>query len=402
MRKWYQVALFNLLVLTLLALIIRYKINFPLSFLEQKKLLHAHSHFAFNGWVSFLLQLLILEHFTEDYQRSRRFWNRFFLWSTIINYGMIISFALQGYAPISIALSTIGIILSYVFCFKIYRSLQRGYKQVISRSFVKASLLFLVLSSFGTYALAAVIATKNAHTFWYHNSLYFFLHFQYNGWFTFAVMGFLFKKMESAEGFNAKYARIFFILLAGTCIPSYLLTMLFLHTPSTVTVINVITVVLQAIGLVYLSLMLRSGFQLGFRSMPAVSRWLYSLSLCGFFLKILLQFFSAHPEIGQLAFAFRPIIIGYLHLIFLVFVSFYLLSLLAEQNVIPLRYSFGRGGLTIFSAGALLNELLLGLQGVASISYFHLPFIPILLFFVTIVIVAGGVFIFLSSLKNFN
>ena len=312
---------------------------------------------------------------------------------------MIVSFGLQGYAPVSISLSATGVLLSYLFCFKIYKSLQQDSAQMISRSFLRAALFFLVLSSLGTYALAIVIATKNAHTLWYHNSLYFFLHFQYNGWFTFAVMAFLFKRLENAEGFNYTNGRFFFLLMAGTCIPSYLLTMLFLHTPFFITVINIITVLLQAIALVYLALILRSSSRNGIRSIPALSRWLYSLSLCGFFLKILLQFFSAHPHVGQLAFSFRPIIIGYLHLIFLVFVSFYLISFLTEQNVIQVRHLSGRAGLILFSAGALLNEILLATQGAASIAYFYLPFIPMLLFFATVVIVVGAAFIFRSSLK---
>jgi len=73
MKNWYRLALFNLIVLTLLGLILRYKINFPLDFLEQKNLLHAHSHFAFNGWVSFLLQVLILDHFSNCFKDAPKF-----------------------------------------------------------------------------------------------------------------------------------------------------------------------------------------------------------------------------------------------------------------------------------------------------------------------------------------
>lgn len=77
MLKWYRVALFNLVVLAFLGIVLRYKIIFNLSFVEQKNVLHAHSHFAFNGWISFLLQALILHQFTTGYANEPRFWNRF-------------------------------------------------------------------------------------------------------------------------------------------------------------------------------------------------------------------------------------------------------------------------------------------------------------------------------------
>jgi len=182
MKKWYAAGLFNLLVLALLGLALRYKINFPLPFIQQENLLHAHSHFAFNGWISFLLQLLILEEFTGNYKKNTRFWNRFFIISTIVNYAMIISFTRVGYSGVSIVLSTFALWLSYVFAYKIYKAIPDNKKKAVSIKFTKASLFFLLLSSLGPYALAIIMAVKSSHQYWYHNALYFFLHFQYNGW----------------------------------------------------------------------------------------------------------------------------------------------------------------------------------------------------------------------------
>ena len=49
--KWLRISLFNLMLVAFLGMILRYKILFSLPFLDQKHLLHAHSHFAFSGWV---------------------------------------------------------------------------------------------------------------------------------------------------------------------------------------------------------------------------------------------------------------------------------------------------------------------------------------------------------------
>ena len=53
--KWIRISLFNLLVVALLGVLMRYKIGFSFPFFDQKYLQHAHSHFAFAGWVSQML-----------------------------------------------------------------------------------------------------------------------------------------------------------------------------------------------------------------------------------------------------------------------------------------------------------------------------------------------------------
>jgi hypothetical protein len=400
MRKWYQIALLNLVVLTLLGLLLRYKINFPLPFLHQENLLHAHSHFAFNGWISFLLQVLILDQFTKDYKTSTPFWNRFFVASTIVNYGMIVSFAWVGYTAISIALSTIALWLSYAFAYKIYKALPATEGNNISSKFVKAALFFLLLSSIGPYALALIIATKVSNAYWYHNALYFFLHFQYNGWFTFAVLAFLMKKLEGSTVFNYKLAQRFFILLAATCIPSYLFTSLWHHRPFSITIIIIVTATLQTAALFFLSKLLTKNMRTAYTTLPPLVRWLYLLAISAFILKVVLQFFSVYPQIAQLAFGFRPIIIGYLHLIFLVFVSMYLLGVITEKKILHLDYKVTSAGLITFAAGIIINEVLLAIQGFAAIYYLYLPSLKMLLFANTFTLVIGAALLFVASTKQ--
>lgn len=400
MKKWYTVGVFNLVVLALLGLTLRYKINFPLPFLQQENLLHAHSHFAFNGWISFLLQLLILEEFTGDYKKNTRFWNRFLGISTLVNYAMIISFTRVGYSGVSIVLSTFALWLSYVFAYKIYKAIPDNKEKAVSIKFTKASLFFLLLSSLGPYALAIIMAVKSSHQYWYHNALYFFLHFQYNGWFTFAVLAFLIKKLEKSTAYNYRHAKAFFLLLAITCIPSYLFTSLWHHRPFSITIIIVITAILQTAALYLLWKLLYKNMKSIYLHLPVICRWLYSLSISAFILKIILQFFVVQPQLGQLAFAFRPIIIGYLHLIFLGFVSMYLLAFMADKKIVSLNYQITVAGLITFATGIVINEVLLAIQGVASIYYLFLPGLNLVLFANTFVLVTGAILLFRSALKT--
>ncbi|MEJ7830650.1 MAG: hypothetical protein WKF91_20740 [Segetibacter sp.] len=399
LRKWYVIALFNLVILALLGLTLRYKINFPLPFIKQENLLHAHSHFAFNGWISFLLQVLVVDEFTYDYKKTPRFWNRFFIASTIVNYAMIVSFAWVGYAGTSIVLSTVALWLSYAFAYKIYKALPEVESKKISTRFVKGALFFLLLSSLGPYALAIIIATKSGGPYWSHNALYFFLHFQYNGWFTFAVLAFLVKKLETSTAFNVRHAHMLFLLLAVTCIPSYLFTSLWHHRPISVTVVIIITAILQTAALYFLWKLLQKNMKNIYTNLPLICRWLYSLAISAFILKVLLQFFSVHPQLALVAFGFRPIIIGYLHLIFLAFISMYLISFLADKKVVNLDYRITSVGLITFAAGIIINEVLLAIQGFASISYLFLPQLNLILFLNTFTLVTGAILLFIATIK---
>jgi hypothetical protein len=164
-------------------------------------------------------------------------------------------------------------------------------------------------------------------------------------------------------------------------------------------VITVITAVLQTTALFFLWRLLHQNIKYAFATLPAICKWLYSLAISAFILKIGLQFFSVHPGIAQLAFGFRPIIIGYLHLIFLAFVSMYLLGFMADKNILFPGYRITRAGLVVFAAGIIINEVLLAIQGFVAICYLYLPHINMALFINTFIMFAGAVLLFLSIMK---
>jgi hypothetical protein len=64
-KKWLQFSLFNLFLVALLGLTLRYKIAFSLPFIDQQFLLHGHSHFAFAGWVTQALMTLLIGYLSE-------------------------------------------------------------------------------------------------------------------------------------------------------------------------------------------------------------------------------------------------------------------------------------------------------------------------------------------------
>lgn len=400
MNKWYKIALLNLCILAFAGTLLRYKINFPLPFVEQGNLLFAHSHFAFNGWISFILYVIIIDYFTDSFKINSNFWNRFLWLYTIANYAMFISFIWQGYSPLSETIEIFTVLLSYVFAWKIFKSIPSAKQQLISTRFLKAGTIFLIISSLGTYALAYLFITRDIHEYWSHNAVYWYLHFQYNGWFTFAIIGFLIQRLEQSNFYNKLIAYRIYLLLVITCVPAYLLAALWHQRPVWVTVTNIISVLLQTASLYYLWKLLWTNRHSVYDNLPRISRWLLSLSISAFVIKVLLQFFSAHPLIGQLAYGYRSVVIGYLHLVFLAFVTLFMLGLLSAKKIIPLGSKTARWGLIAFTAGVFINELLLVLQGIFSIMETSEQYLSKYLFYNTLLLLIASISIFFSSLKR--
>ena len=109
---------------------------------------------------------------------------------------MLVCFFMQGYAFFSISFSTLSVFVSYFFAAYYWKDLNRMNGKKVSHWWFKAALVFSVMSSFGAFALAYMMANKIMVQTLYLASIYFFLHFQYNGWFFFAGMGLLVSKFE--------------------------------------------------------------------------------------------------------------------------------------------------------------------------------------------------------------
>src|SRR6187402_1722923 len=112
--RWLKLSFFNLTLIALIGVIMRYKIGFSFPFFDQKYLLHGHSHFAFAGWITHTLMVLLI---TDISGKSKNFNYRKYqilLCANLITaYGMLIAFPVQGYGFWSISFSTLSIFVSY-------------------------------------------------------------------------------------------------------------------------------------------------------------------------------------------------------------------------------------------------------------------------------------------------
>ncbi|HZH54398.1 MAG TPA: hypothetical protein VFD72_02000, partial [Sphingobacteriaceae bacterium] len=83
-----------------------------------------------------------------------------------------------------------------------------------------------------------------------------------------------------------------------------------------------------------------------------------------FCIKLLLQVLSLLPDLSQLAYGYRPIVIGYLHLVLLAIISLFILAYaLTHKYILENRVS--AFGLYLLVVGILFNELVLMVQGLS-------------------------------------
>ena len=59
-KFWLKFSLINLLIVAIIGVLMRYKIGFEFPYLNQKNLQLSHSNFAFSGWISQTIMVLMV------------------------------------------------------------------------------------------------------------------------------------------------------------------------------------------------------------------------------------------------------------------------------------------------------------------------------------------------------
>lgn len=392
---WIKFSLFNLFLVATLGLLMRYKIAFELPFINQKNLQHSHSHFAFAGWVSQTLFVLLIHFLSKNnVTLSLSKYKKVLVANLICAYIMLFSFIIQGYSLISILFSTLSILVSFWFTIIYFLDLKTISKFDLAKNWFKAALFFNLVSSLGTFALAYMMATKNVPQDFYLSSIYYYLHFQYNGWFWFACIG-LFMSLITPSPHLIKMNNTIFNWFLISCIPAYLLSVLWLKLPVWIYTIAILSALLQIVAWFKFCKEIIPAF-LKSHSLISFFKWIYiSIVMC-ITVKLFLQLGSTVPLIGKLAFGFRPIVIAYLHLILLAIISSFLLIYIFTNQLVS-THPILKKTLAFFVIGIFLNELVLAIQGIASFSYTLIPFVNEMLFAVAIIL-----FLSIASLTFLN
>ena len=367
---WWRVALLHLLLIAFAGLLLRWMLVSPVQGLNFRNILHAHSHGALLGWLYSAFFVALLHAYLPQQMRNKGSYAWLFWLSQLAVLGMLLSFPVQGYAAVSITFSTLHILLSYGFAWRFWRDVEQlpdvQQRHAASIPFVKLSLLLMVLSTLGPWSLGPIMATGYSGSELYFNAIYFYLHFQYNGWFTFAALGLFFRLLEHYQiHFSRSIARAILQLLALAIVPAYLLSVLWTEPAVWLYAIGGAAALVQLVALVLLAKLLwqiRGTLQM----ICSKEVWLlFGLSLVACGIKMVLQVASALPVVALLAYKVRLFVIGYLHLTLIGFVSLFLLGYFAQLGWLKLSARLTRTGLGLFLTGFFLSELCIFTQGIA-------------------------------------
>lgn len=355
---------------------------------SYKNILHAHSHVAFQGWVYISLFLLITNQFIDKKIQIKKNYNLQIVLTILTVIGIFISFLLQGYAFFSILFSSLFQLLNYWFVFRFFKDVRQSEisKQLkYSVQFIKASMFLMILSTFGPWIVGVLSAKGLADTEYFNAALYYFFHFQYNGWFIFALFGLFFSVLEKNDiTFNQKATQYFFVFSSISIIPSYSLSLLGMSFSSTLYPVAFLSAGLQIISCIFFVLVIKKSIQ----ALKMLSKkWIYLLlgvSFFSFILKNLLQAASCFPCLNSLSFENKYLIIGYIHLIMLGVISSFLISLLTMNKWLIQNKTTYKIGITFFLIGFIFSEVTIVALGF-NISFFT----PELLAFFSFIIALG-------------
>ncbi len=399
LSRYLKIAFLNLLVVAFLGVLMRYKILYSLPFIDQKNLLHGHSHFAFSGWITQTLMVLLVAYLSKATGKDEFIsYKKLLLANLITAYGMLIAFPIQGYGMVSIFFSTLSVFISYIFAFFFWKDLNKIENQNVAHYWFKAGLLLNVFSSIGTFGLAFMMANKIADQTWYLAAVYFYLHFQYNGWFFFTCMGLFYFILPTKIIATNKLKRIFW-LFALASVPAYFLSTLWMSLPLWVYILVVLASFIQVIAWIVFVRVLFTSRNIIITTISKEVKWLFGLSAVALTIKLLLQLSSTIPYLSQLAFGFRSIVIAYLHLVLLGVITIFLLGYIFTLNVLTVKKTTVYG-VIIFVIGIFLNELMLMLQGVASFSYTIIPYTNELLLSFALMMFSGIILLLVSQLRK--
>lgn len=392
---WLKFSVFNFFLVALLGVIMRYKILYSLPFLDQKHLQEAHSHFAFYGWITNVLYVLIMHYISKVNPLVKlRKYEYLIVINLAASFAMLGTFIYGGYFWASIAASTAALLTSFVFCYFFIRDSMKI--QDASKIWFLAGLFFAVISSAGVFNLAYMMSSKNINQDLYLASEYYFLHFQYNGFFIFSCIGLLLYSMkEAGSPISERKNKLLFWLMFLGCFIGVGLSVLWMKLPAAVFTLIVIATLGQTAGAVMIYDFVKKSWTNLVVKWSPMHRFVLLFVGFAFAVKIALQLGSNIPAVNQFAFGFRNVVIAYLHLVLLMCIATFLVNEILATNFFIISKPLLLG-LKLFLLGIFLNEFLLGLMGIFSIKYISIPYANHFLLYISLLIFIALLLIFVN------
>ena len=361
--RWLPIALINFLIAAIFGLTLRFAFVVELPWIKYTNVLHAHSHVAMLGWLHVGIYLLIIRFFLDN-KSSLRAYHRILLGTQITVVGMAISFAIQGYSPLSIAFSTLHTFLCYWFLIILKRDLKRGAsRNSDSEKLLYLGCFFMVLSTLAIYLIPVCIATGLRQSALYYASIQFYLHFQFNGWYIFVLLAVLFKILETRNiPLDARRVKYFITLLTISCLLTYALAVTWSTPVPMLFIINSTGVVLQLAAVILLIYVLYKAL-FNRHLFPKNINLYLGIAGISWVLKVAIQTAVIVPYLATVGYTLRNFVIGFLHLLLLGMATTAVLAFLnfERKNSFPNSLKVG---MVVLITGIVLSEITLFIQGI--------------------------------------
>lgn len=393
-------AVFFFLMASLLGLLMRYFfVGNVFEAIEYKNILHTHSHIALLGWGYLLVTGILVFTFVKDQERLRLY-KKLLTATVIANIGMLLSFPVQGYGLFSIAFSTLHLLVSYVFAYQFFKDLSKVQKST-GIYLIKFALIWMLIASAGLWAVAPIGATLGRLHPLYFMSVQWFLHFQLNGWFVYALLGILAYQLE-IKGWGIPFSQVKAWVLHLSLLLTYALAVSWSTPMKGLFFINAVGVILQAIAYYWI---LKPYIQQAFPNFSIPNSWIHRVMYLGLFsliLKAAIQVALVIPDVATIAYTIRMYVIGFVHLVMLGAITFGLGAYALKNHMLP-STSISKWGWGSLAWGFLLTEILILGQG--TLIWAKMGFLPhyyLLLFISSILFPIGLTLILIELLKNNN
>ena len=342
-----RAALWWLVVAALMGAWLRWQVQgtapfgFPFRFLT-----HAHSHVMFLGWAFNGLAAGLVYYLSPD--KVSRLYQRLWVGLQLAVLGMAFSFPIQGYKAVSIAFSSLHMLLAVWLLIRLWVDTSKTGPGVLA---FRWAVVFFLLASLGPFALAYTMSQGLSGSSWYSLSVYYYLHFQYNGWMIMALLSILFFAVQAA-GTDLRHG----IGLMGLGIVlAYAISALWVEPPVWVYVLALAGAGLQLVAAWLLYKGVRPLLKWDWNSWTGR---LSAIAGVSFLLKLVLQLVAVVPEAGSLIFLNRNWLIAYFHLVFIGVISIGLLAWFIEKKWLQSSKVWW-----LLIVGFILSEVLLLLPG---------------------------------------
>lgn len=395
---WLKLCVFNFFIVSVIGVMMRYNIAFSLPGFSHKFMQESHSHFAFYGWVSATIYLFVTKYLSENCNKiNLKKYQYLMISNQVGSYGMLFTFLYGGYFWLSIVFSSIALFTGFAyFIFLLIDTKSNKSPEII---WLKSASFFAVFSSIGIFGLAYFSSKKEEFDTLFRASTYFYLHYQYNGFFLFSCIGLLLISLKKyAIQIPEKLNKTSFKLLFFGTFFGYGLSVLWIEIPKLLYLFFVLISIIQLFGALKLWVWIKKTRK--FKHQNSIQKILFSVFGFSFLAKFLLQFLSVIPAFGVYAFSNINIVIAYLHLVLLMGISLFLIWKILETKKIQFNKIL-KIVIIILIFGIVLNEIILVLSGIFSIV--QIPFLSSkyrLLFASIVIMFSIGIFFFLLKFKR--